>query len=92
MGNPSNPQHQDQKGAYRSDGSATAADIQSSLGLAPEVADRIVSERVRLGGFADPEQLMTEVGMPPHVYAGIRDRVTASRSSSRRGTGRKLDL
>lgn len=74
---------------------APASELESQLGFNRDNAQRVVAERSRLGGFTAPDQLMTEAGMPPHVFASIRGRVTVSPlpSSSRPPTrGRRLEL
>jgi hypothetical protein len=64
--------------------------------LSEELAFSVIVERDRLGGFTTPDQLMTAGGVPPHVYAGIRDRLVvreARPTSGRPPTrGRRLEL
>jgi DNA uptake protein ComE-like DNA-binding protein len=54
---------------------ASTHDLTTRLGLAAEVASAVIAERDRIGGFTTRDQLMTVAGVPPHVYAGIRDQV-----------------
>lgn len=80
---------------------STAAELSALLGLAPGAAQRVVAERTRVGGFTDVDQLMTVGGVPPHIFVGIRDRITlspatlppkASQAAQPPGRGRRLDL
>ncbi|QXC59909.1 helix-hairpin-helix domain-containing protein [Aquihabitans sp. G128] len=77
---------------------SNAADLSVQLGLAPEAAQRLVAERTRIGGFTHVDQLMTVGGVPPHVFAGIRNRITLSPAAppppkaAPSGRGRRLDL
>ncbi len=68
----------------------------AAVGIDNLWADRIVAARARLGGFHATEQLMTEAGVPPHVYAAIRNRVQVTPPSPPRSTppsgGRRLDF
>lgn len=71
----------------------------AALGIDQLWADRIVAARTRLGGFSWPDQVMTEAGVPPHVYAAVRGRLqVASVPTSRTqnippsGGGRRLDF
>lgn len=75
-----------------------AQDDLAAIGIDNVSAERIVAARARLGGFSATDQLMTEAGMPPHVYAAIRGRVQVAPSPSAppsappsRG-GRRLDF
>jgi DNA uptake protein ComE-like DNA-binding protein len=70
-----------------------------SLGLDQAWADWLIATRTRIGGFATPEQLLTDGQMPPHVYAALRQRVhTPARHSPPQPppegsrAGRRLDL
>jgi hypothetical protein len=69
----------------------------AAVGIDNVWAERIVAARARLGGFSATDQLMTEAGVPPHVYAAIRGRVqvaptpSAPRSAPPSG-GRRLDF
>jgi hypothetical protein len=54
---------------------ASPHDLTTRLGLAADVASAVIAQRDRIGGFSTPDQLMTVAGVPPHVYAGIRDQV-----------------
>lgn len=73
---------------------ASADQIQSALGLDPAWATHVVSVRDRVGGFSSTDQLMTDASLPPHVYAGLRDRVDVSPIPDRSGppSGRRLEL
>ncbi|CCH88987.1 conserved membrane protein of unknown function [Modestobacter italicus] len=62
-------------------------------------ADRIIAARARLGGFSGTDQVMTEAGVPPHVYATVRGRLQVSSVSTAptqttppNGGGRRLDF
>jgi len=76
--------------------SASSADLISVLGLDSAWADRVLTTRERLGRFSNPDQLLTEAHLPPHVYQSIRSRVTVGdsiRHSPSAGTNaRQLDL
>lgn len=69
-----------------------------AMGLDQLWVDRIVAARARLGGFQSADQLMTEAGVPPHVFAAIRGHVqvvnppSVSRDSPSAGGGRRLDF
>lgn len=66
----------------------------AALGVDQLWVDRIVQTRGRLGGYTSPDQLMTEAGVPPHVFASLRSRITlpdAPQPEPRRG-GRQLDF
>ncbi len=74
---------------------ATPAEL-SALGIDGLSVDRIVAARTRLSGFHATDQLMTEAGVPPHVYAAIRGSVLADPSPSTPPSappsgGRRLD-
>ncbi len=97
-------------GLFRNGASGSAAQVTTPVDLntaAPaELAavgiddlwvDRIVAARSRLGGFHAPDQLMTEAGVPPHVYAAVRGRVQVAPSlpippSPPPSGGRRLDF
>lgn len=74
---------------------ASAGALEAGLGLDRALAEKVVTERARLGRFTDVEQLMTVAGVEPHVFAGIRHRATigdAPRPSGPAARGRRLDL
>lgn len=59
-------------------------------------ADHIIDVRQRSGSFSSPLDLVTRVGMQPHVFAGIRDHVFASDSRTAKhdssADGRRLEF
>lgn len=59
-------------------------------------ADHIIDVRQRTGSFSSPLDLVTRVGMQPHVFAGIRDHVFASESRTAKhdssADGRRLEF
>lgn len=57
---------------------ASSEEIQYGLGLASEVAAAVVSRRTAMGGFSSPDQLMQLGLVQPHVFMGLRDRLTTS--------------
>jgi hypothetical protein len=74
---------------------ASVSDLETRLGLPRTVAERVVAERARLGGFTAVEQLLTEVGIEPHIYARIRDTSAVGSpqgSAAARSRGRRLEL
>ncbi len=76
--------------------SAAPAEL-AAMGIDDLWVERIVAARARLGGFHAPDQLMTEAGVPPHVYAAIRGRVQVAPSlqappSAPPSGGRRLDF
>jgi DNA uptake protein ComE-like DNA-binding protein len=70
----------------------------AAVGIDNVWAERIVAARARLGEFSATDQLMTEAGVPPHVYAAMRGRVrvapspSAPRNAPVSGGGRRLDF
>ena len=69
----------------------------AAVGIDSLWVDRIVAARARLGGFYATDQLMTEAGVPPHVYAAIRGRVQVTPAPSAPPSappsgGRRLDF
>lgn len=76
---------------------AAPADL-TAVGIDKVWADRIVTARARLGRFSAMDQVMTEAGVPPHVYATLRGHVevtaspSAPQSAPPSGGGRRLDF
>lgn len=76
---------------------ATRAELQAGLGVDDQWAGHIVEVRDQLGGFSDPDELMTKANLPPHVYARIRGKIAATSAqppSTNPGAsgGRRLEL
>jgi hypothetical protein len=84
---------------------ASLAELLGRLGLDPGSAEKALVERHRMGGFASVDQFVQVTGLPPHVYARVRDILTVSDAaadpggSTRKasaesggGGGRVLDL
>lgn len=57
---------------------ATPHEIAALPGFDPASANHIVATRERLGGFAAPSDLVTAAGVQPHIFAGVRNRLTTS--------------
>ncbi len=55
---------------------ATAAELARLPGVGPGLAQRILDERERRGGFDSPEALRRIVGLGPKKLAALRDLVT----------------
>ena len=55
---------------------ATAAELARLPGVGPGLAQRILDERERHGGFDSPEALRRIVGLGPKKLAALRDLVT----------------
>jgi DNA uptake protein ComE-like DNA-binding protein len=74
--------------------SATARDIQRVLGFTPEWSEHIIAARAFLGGFDSADQLLTVAKVPPHVYLGVKNRITTTASSRPAvpSSRRRLDL
>lgn len=73
--------------------SCSMDDLVARLGIPTHAAIRILESRARLGGFSSAEQLMTEGGLEPHVFADIHDRISLNRlGGPLNRPGRRLDL
>ncbi|MFR9751468.1 ComEA family DNA-binding protein [Nocardia sp. 004] len=75
--------------------SADTNQLQQQLGLDATAAEAIVTARHRLGRYSAPDQIMTEAGIPPHIYLTIQDRITTSTpvvTTPPPATGRRLEF
>lgn len=52
--------------------SASAADLELLPGVGPKLAERIVAERMRRGGFRSLDELRAVKGVGPHTLARLR--------------------
>ncbi len=57
---------------------ATRDQLAALPGIDLAWADHIIATRSRVGGFANPADLVTAASVQPHVFAGIRDRLVAT--------------
>jgi hypothetical protein len=74
---------------------ASSGELQAAFDLKREVAERIVLERERSGGFTHAEDLMASGAVEPHVFAGMRSRIVVGprpEPNPPSTRGRKLDL
>ena len=57
---------------------ATPGDLQLLPGVGPKLAERIVAERTRRGGFHQIEELLDVKGVGPATFAQVRRFVTVN--------------
>lgn len=57
---------------------ASLAEFLGSVGLDAETAERAIVERHRRGGFRSVEEFVEAIDLPPHIYARVRDVLTAA--------------
>lgn len=57
---------------------ATAADLQKLPGIGPAVAERIIEQRQKLGGFKKVEDLMTVRGIGEKTFLKLKPLITVA--------------
>lgn len=59
---------------------APAPRLQQELGLSRAAAEAIVAARDRIGRFSSPDQLRTQLALPPTLVLAVRERVVTGRA------------
>ncbi|WP_343467062.1 helix-hairpin-helix domain-containing protein (plasmid) [Rhodococcus aetherivorans] len=75
---------------------AGVEELQRTLGLDAATAHAVVTTRARLGRYVTPDQLMTEAGIPPHIYLSLKNRIDTPSAptppSTPHSPGRRLEF
>lgn len=80
-------------GAVLDVNTATMQQLVGELGLSSDEAIRVLEVRARLGRFSSIDQLVTDVGLQPHIFARLRSRIAVTPSSMPAPKpARRLDL